>query len=208
MQATTPGSPFGFVVLDDPVQSMDDDHSEAFILSLIPHLLETCGKQIIVLSHVERITNRLRELHVDRQIRHYHLSQFLQSGPIFIAQNRTAKTLGQIKSWLQGNDDNRELAVERLRELIEYFIRELYLRTAGVAMPTQYDKANPRELLKVFRSLSLTTAQENVGLDDSIGFTDPSHHTEVGYTTPVSTRISPHVSRIENLIKKYALMDQ
>lgn len=30
MQATSPGSPFGFIVLDDPIQAMDDDHAEAF----------------------------------------------------------------------------------------------------------------------------------------------------------------------------------
>lgn len=30
MRATTSSSPFGFVLLDDPVQAMDDDHAEAF----------------------------------------------------------------------------------------------------------------------------------------------------------------------------------
>lgn len=62
MRATTPSSPFGFVLLDDPVQSMDDDHTEAFIADIIPHLLDDHGKQVIVLSHVKRITERLREL--------------------------------------------------------------------------------------------------------------------------------------------------
>jgi hypothetical protein len=73
-------------------------------------------------------------------------------------------------------------------------------------MPSQYDKANPRTLLGLFRTLSVTTAQENAALDDSIGFTDPSHHTDVGYTTPVSTRMAPQISRVENLLRKYALL--
>jgi energy-coupling factor transporter ATP-binding protein EcfA2 len=206
MQATTPGSPFGFIVLDDPVQSMDDDHSEALLASFIPHLINNCGKQVIVLSHVERITDRLRELNVGTPMRHYHLSQFLHSGPILVEQNRIAKTLSQIKTWSQGNNDNRESAMERLRELIELLIRELYLRERGIPMPSQYDKANPRTLLGIFRTLAVTTAQENAGLEDSIGFTDPSHHTEVGYTTPVATRIAPHINRVENLLRKYALL--
>jgi len=191
---------------DCPVQSMDDDHSESFLASFVPHLIDNCGKQVIVLSHVERITDRLRELNVGTPLRHYHLSQFLHSGPILVEQNRIAKTLSQIKTWSQGNNDNRESAMERLRELIELFIRELYLREKGVPISSEYDKANPRTLLGIFRTLTLTTVQENAGLDDSIGFTDPSHHTEVGYTTPVSTRIAPHINRVENLLRKYALL--
>jgi hypothetical protein len=54
MRATTPSSPFGFVLLDDPVQSMDDDHTEAFITDIVPLLLDQHGKQVIVLSHVAR----------------------------------------------------------------------------------------------------------------------------------------------------------
>jgi len=44
MRATTPSSPFGFVLLDDPVQSMDDDHTEAFISDVVPHLMDHHGK--------------------------------------------------------------------------------------------------------------------------------------------------------------------
>jgi hypothetical protein len=40
MRATTPGSPFGFIVLDDPIHSMDDDHCEAFMDSVLPHLMD------------------------------------------------------------------------------------------------------------------------------------------------------------------------
>jgi hypothetical protein len=44
MRAATPSSPFGFVLLDDPVQSMDDDHTESFILDIVPHLLDNHRK--------------------------------------------------------------------------------------------------------------------------------------------------------------------
>ncbi|CAO3420023.1 hypothetical protein [Azospirillum doebereinerae] len=73
MRATTPGSPFGFVVFDDPIQSMDDDHTEAFIGSVVPKLLDGHGKQVIVPSHVERVVSRLSELNKVRSSRVYTL---------------------------------------------------------------------------------------------------------------------------------------
>ena len=51
MRATMSRSPFGFVVLDDPVQSMDDAHCEAFISTLVPDLCDAHKKQVLILSH-------------------------------------------------------------------------------------------------------------------------------------------------------------
>ena len=86
MRATTPASPFGFVLLDDPVQSMDDDHTEAFISHVIPHLIDDHGKQVIVLSHVKRITERLRELNGSRAHKVYHYDSYARGGPAITEQ--------------------------------------------------------------------------------------------------------------------------
>lgn len=206
MQATTAGSPFGFVILDDPVQSMDDDHAEAFLAGMIPHLMDTAGKQIILLSHVLRITDRLRGLHLDRSLRHYHLDNYLQSGPIVIEQTRIARQLAHIKACAKGNDENRGLAVDRLRVLIETLIRELHLKRTGAPLASAYDNASPGALLAAFRAIEGTTPQEHSALSDSVGFCDPAHHTEVGYTTPLSTAINPHIDRVERLLKHFGML--
>jgi hypothetical protein len=44
MRATSPQSPFDFVILDDPVQSMDDDHCESFMANVVGKLLGHHGK--------------------------------------------------------------------------------------------------------------------------------------------------------------------
>ncbi len=49
---TAPDSPFGFLVFDDPVQAMDDDHHESFIVNVVPHLIDHVGCQVIVLTHI------------------------------------------------------------------------------------------------------------------------------------------------------------
>jgi hypothetical protein len=87
MQATTPGSPFEFVLLDDPVQSMDDAHCEAFLASVLPQLIEDHGKQVIVLSHLTPIVDRARALNINRRVRVYNFENYLRTGPEIVGKH-------------------------------------------------------------------------------------------------------------------------
>ena len=206
MQATTPGSPFNFIVLDDPVQAMDDDHAESFLSTMIPHLIDTCGKQVIVLSHIQSITDRLQSLNLSRPLRYFHLDNYGQTGPIVTEQARIAKMLAHIKECAKGNVQNREHAVDRLRVLIELLIRELHLLRVGAPAPARYNNETTRELLKLFRTIPGTTPQEHSSLADTVGFADPAHHSQVGYSTPLAIAINPHVDRVSGLLKRYGLL--
>lgn len=206
MQATSPGSPFGFIVLDDPVQAMDDDHAEAFLSKMIPHLIDGCGKQVIVLSHVQSITDRLQTINLSRAHRYFHLDNYAQTGPIVTEQARIAKMLAHIKGCAQGNVANREHAVDRIRVLIEVLIRDTHLMKVGTPAPAEYDNATTGELLKLFRTIPGTTPQEHNALADTVGFADPSHHSQVGYSTPLATAINPHIDRVSGLLRRYGLL--
>lgn len=206
MQATTPGSPFDFIVLDDPVQAMDDDHAEAFLSRMVPHLIDDHGKQVVVLSHVQSITDRLQDINRSRPHRYFHIDNYTQIGPVVIEQARIAKMLAHIKACAQGNEANRAHAVDRLRVLIEVLIRELYLKNTGSIAPSNYDNAPTGELLKLFRTIPGTTPQEHSSLADTVGFADPAHHSQVGYSTPLATAIMPHIDRVSGLLKRYGLI--
>nr|WP_294564224.1 AAA family ATPase [uncultured Rhodopila sp.] len=206
MQATTTGSPFGFIVLDDPVQAMDDDHAEAFLSTMVPYLIDGCGKQVIVLSHVQNITDRLQTINLSRPHRYFHLDNYAQTGPVVTEQARIAKMLAHIKGCAQGNVGNREHAVDRLRVLIELLIRELHLIKVGTPAPGKYDNATTGELLKLFRTIPGTTPQEHGALADTVGFADPAHHSQVGYSTPLATAINPHIDRVSGLLRRYGLL--
>jgi hypothetical protein len=205
MRATTPSSPFAFVLLDDPVQSMDDDHAEAFVTDIVPHLLDHHGKQVIVLSHVKRITDRLRELNGARAVRLYHYESYNRTGPDVTEQIRLRMLLAEIQGAARGNERNREYAVDRMRVLIENFIRELHLSQMGIPVPAQYDRATAKELLPLFQQITGTTQQEHVNLRDIVRFCDPAHHTQPGYAVPVLANIQPHIDRLNGLIQKYRL---
>jgi DNA repair exonuclease SbcCD ATPase subunit len=207
MRATTPSSPFGFVLLDDPVQSMDDDHTEAFISDIVPHLLDDHGKQVIILSHVKRITERLRELNPARRLKVFHYDSYARGGPAVTEQIALQKLLTEIKGAARGNEENRAYSVDRIRVLSERFIRELHLQVMGVPAPSpQYDRATAKDLLPLFQTITGTTPQEHVGLRDTVQFCDPAHHTQVGYSVPVLSNIQPHIDRLETLLRKYRLI--
>ena len=206
MRATTSSSPFGFILLDDPVQAMDDDHTEAFISQVIPYLLDQRGKQVVVLSHVRGVIDKLRQLNTSRDVRHYHFENFELGGPVIVIQRRLNQALAEIKGGASGNEGNRKYAVAQLRVLIEEFVRELHLKQTGSPAPASYDTANSGQLADLFRRIPGTDPSEHSGLKDFIRFCDPAHHTQAGYAVPLKSNIQPHIDRVQGLMKKYRLV--
>lgn len=206
MRATTASSPFGFILLDDPVQAMDDDHTEAFIAHVIPHLLDQCGKQVVVLSHVKHVIDKLRSLNMARDIRHYHYENFEVGGPVIVRQQRLYQMLAEIKGAANGNEANRMFSVDRLRVLVEEFVRELYLQKVGQTAPDVFNTANSGALADLFRKIPDTEPAEHAGMKDTIRFCDPAHHTQTGYSVPIKSNIQPHIDRVAGLMKKYCLI--
>jgi energy-coupling factor transporter ATP-binding protein EcfA2 len=203
--ATAAGSPFGFVLLDDPVQSMDDDHTEAFIGSVIPDLCDVQKKQVILLSHEKRLIERIRDLNKSRKLSVYHFDLYDISGPSITQQSTIAMMISDIKGLAKGNESNRSTAVDRLRKIGEQIVRDLHLKVLGTPLGSEYDKALPAQLLGVFRSIPGTNTSEHEGLKDTFDFASPAHHSEPGYSVPVMTNIMPHINRLENLAKAHGL---
>jgi hypothetical protein len=117
-----------------------------------------------------------------------------------------AKALADIRRYADGNENHRELAVDRIRVLAEQFIRELHAKVLGFPAPPEYDNAQPNQLLKLFTQITGTTPTEHAGLKDTIGFADPAHHSEVGYSVPQKSNIQPHIDRLDGLMKKHRLI--
>lgn len=206
VRATTPGSPFAFVLLDDPVQAMDDDHAEAFVASVVPYLLDQVGKQVVVLSHVKGVVDRLRQINLHRDVRLYHFENYERGGPVIVLQQRLQKALAEIKGAANGNEANREFAVDRLRVLVESFVRELHLRQTGAPVPNNLDTANSGQLADLFRLIPGTNPIEHANLKDTIRFCDPAHHTQANYSVPLRSNIQPHIDRVSGLMKKFGLI--
>lgn len=205
-RALAPGSPFGFILLDDPVQSMDDDHCEAFISTVVPSLCDDRKKQVILLSHERKLIDRVRDLNKARDTSIYHYDEYEMTGPSITQQVNLAVMLREVQSLAKGNEANRSSAVDKLRKVGEEYIRELHLKVVGTPAPPAYDNATPSELLELFQKIPGTTPTEHAGLKDTFGFASPAHHQQAGYSVPVTTNITPHTQRLEQLMKKYKLI--
>lgn len=205
MRATCPTSPFRFVVIDDPVQSMDEDHCESFIINVIPRLLDTHGCQVFVFSHLQAITDRIRETNCARNLQYYRIEDYQQTGPVVCPHVPLKREFAELRQLARGNEQNRELAVDRLRVVTERLIRELHLLKTGTPLDPQYSNADARRLLKVFQALTGTTPPEYQGLHDTIKFADPAHHTEVGWQVPTQQQIEPHIQRLQQIANRHGL---
>jgi AAA domain/AAA domain, putative AbiEii toxin, Type IV TA system len=64
-RASLPESPFGFMVIDDPVQSMDPAKVDG-LARVLAHAAET--RQVIVFTHDERLSEAVRRLDIDARI--------------------------------------------------------------------------------------------------------------------------------------------
>lgn len=54
------------VILDDPVQSMDEEHFRTFARDLVPGLLDEDGLQVVILTHNDAFGRQLSYWHLDR----------------------------------------------------------------------------------------------------------------------------------------------
>jgi len=206
VRATAAGSPFGFILLDDPVQAMDDNHCEAFIDSVVPSLCDVHKKQVIMLSHEKKFIDRIRDLNKGRDTIVYHYDDYEKSGPSITPQINLAVMLREVQGLAKGNEANRSSAVDKLRKVGEQFIRDLHLKQTVTPVPAEYDDAQPNELLELFRKIPGTIPDEHNRLKDTFDFAAPAHHQPAGYVVPVLTNITPHIDRLRTLMKKYKLL--
>jgi hypothetical protein len=97
--------PWRFLVLDDPIQSWDDEHEVQFI-QIIRKLAEEHGKQIILLSHreqwVDHVSDGCRSLNGVR----YHIGGYTKDGPVISLREWSAVDARLKEAWAIANDAN------------------------------------------------------------------------------------------------------
>jgi AAA domain len=95
--------PWNFLVLDDPIQSWDDEHEVQFI-QIIRKLAEEQGKQIILLSHreqwVDQVADGCRSINGVR----YHIGAYTKEGPVISLRDWAALDARLKEAWAIAND--------------------------------------------------------------------------------------------------------
>jgi hypothetical protein len=202
MRVLTPGGPFGFILLDDPVQSMDDDHTQALIADVIQDLLNQ-NLQIIVTSHVQGLTDDIWETYNHLPPLRLRISDYQQAGPTIEDAETLQSALKRAKVLARGNEDSRRLAVKTTRRCVELLIRACCLQ-AGQPGPPRICTAS--RMMPFFLSCPATVPQQKQGLQTTVGYTNPAPHAQVGAPVPTETQILPHINRVETIGRAHAII--
>ena len=198
-----PEAPFEFIVFDDPVQAMDDEHHESFLMKVVPELLGNRNRQVIVLTHLKPTADRLRSLNYERSPIFYKFDKLTSSGPRIKEHIVFKDEIDQIRDLSGGDEENRKLAVDRIRVLCEIIMREAHIKINNNSMPDNLQ--NPRQMFQAFRKLNGVTVGHAKNLEDTIGWSDKSHHTDTTWQVPNGVDIELHIERLQSIIGSLGL---
>jgi len=190
---------WNFVLLDDPVQSMDEHHAKNLI-RILTQIAEE--KQVIVLSHNTRFCQDFRDLFYGKDYLFYEFSTYSKNGPkIDLKQAPFDTYISLAKEYYNGNTEERAIAANNLRKAIERFTVDVLIHLGK----TGHGKASKMKLderLDKIEKLNLLSLQEIGEIKVVLNTCDSgSHEPPRREVTPEGVRDG--ISVLEKLALKY-----
>ena len=205
VQATSVGD-VGLVVLDDPVQSMDESHSERLKSDLVDRLIET-GHQVIVLTHLDRFAENLALFHARRFPYRIEFTGYSQAGPSFEEKPPQLQDyLDQADEYKTGNAERRRQAGGCIRRAVERIPKALYQQTTG-SLPAKYrDLSFPRLKGDLVPKCDQLSPQEADGIRATYDFVVSHPHDDMTVEPPTPEQLESHINRLRQLCYKHNLI--
>ena len=129
-------SVFDFLIIDDPIQSLDTEHEAQFV-TIIRNLVEKCGKQVILLSHNHPWLNEVKAGCRSLNGWYYEFTGYTQVGPhiAIVDWENWQERLRRVNAIL--SDPKADLvqlqqAEEEIRIAIGDITTELYKKVKGI----------------------------------------------------------------------------
>ena len=205
--ATRPGTPCRFLIIDDPVQSMDEQHSEAFQIQVLGKLLGA-DYQIVVLSHLENLTSSVDTRYRGRsETLRLRFGEYTPDGPT--VEERPPRLEGYLKSarrnMAASNVQYQSEAIQNLRRFVERFVKDLYVRETDRPISRRYKDASWPELKGLLRQCRSFDPSDELRLETTHSFASKYRHEDdtVPSTVPQQHLIKPHVDDMYELLEKY-----
>ena len=117
------------LLFDDPIQSMDDEHTEAFKKVIIRNLLER-GFQVILLTHMDNFADEVEKLYRGKhQPSLFKLQAYTQSGPVVVSTGPQIRgLLSEVRKNMDSlNEGFRKQAIQDLRQFVERFVKDIFI---------------------------------------------------------------------------------
>ena len=149
--ATRSGSPFKTLFIDDPVQSMDDDHTEAFKKQVISKLLND-GFHVVLLTHMHLLAEDVASLYRARGGALFKMGRYSLSGPSIEWKGpEITRLLEGVRKNKDGNDQYRKQAMGDLPVFVERFAKDLFKAQTGGTVSKRYEDKSWGELRDLLR---------------------------------------------------------
>ena len=175
-------SPFDFLIIDDPIQSWDDEHEIQFI-EVIRRLVEH-GKQIILMSHNGKWIDMLRSGCRTINGRFYEITGYTETGPHIseISWVNWAERLKEVDAIVKDQTATRgklQQAEEEIRIVNAELTSELYFKIKGIRKkPHDLNSTKVRKML-VECGIDSTLVDR---ITQTFETTDDAHHAPVDYS--------------------------
>lgn len=203
---TTADCPFGFLVVDDPIQSLDEEHEAQFV-DVIRSLVEE-GKQVILLSHNKPWLDQVRDGCRSLNGRFYCITQYDVRGPHITQEDwcPIRQRLNEARAIL-GDATASDVKLQHAEQEIRFAVTQI---AAQVAQRAPGERRDPGKL-KAQDCRSILLGAGISGLDDQLvdkvcqafGRSDESHHAPKSYS-PNRQRTLSLLGSVERLYKKIA----
>lgn len=204
--ATRPGTPFRTLLIDDPVQSMDDEHTEAFKKQVIAKLLKT-GYHVIVLTHMQQLATGIESLYRSQGAVLYKMNSYAKSGPSMECKGpEVVRLLQAVRRDKDGASDQfRVSATVSLRRFIESFVKDLFRAQTKQSISRRYEDKSWGELRELLRRCPGFDANDEALLEDTFTFASRHMHSDETVAQPVapSAHITPHYMAMRDLLSRY-----
>lgn len=205
--ATRKASPHSMLLFDDPIQSMDDEHTEAFKKVVIKKLLEQ-GLQVVLLTHMDNFADEVEKLYrTTCNPSFFKMESYSQSGPVVIPTGPHIQGLliDARKNMDSPNDGYRTQAILALRQFVERFVKDFYVAETGKSVSKRFEDKNWSDLKPLLRQCTKFDSNDESLLEDTHKFTSQHVHTDgtIPAKVPSSARIRPHYDEANNLFSKY-----
>jgi hypothetical protein len=164
------------------------------------------GHQVILLTHLDNFAENLALAHRRRFPYFIEFSGYCQAGPIIEERPpRLKEYLDQAKEYKAGNASRRRQACGCVRRALERITKELYHEATG-SLPPECRDANFRELRRDFLpSCDQLSPKEADGIRATYHFVVSYPHDDMTVEPPTREQIQPHISRLEQLGRKFDL---
>jgi len=196
-------NPLKFVVIDDPVQSMDEKHSIRFG-DVVDQIL-TEGYQVILLSHQNEIISNLRNRFQDNpDYSEFEVVRYDKSGPEIQEKIPQFKGyLDQAKRFKSGDATCRGASFNFLRKAAERLSKDVYMKGKGVSIAKRYERLDADKMEKLLVDSGIPTYQEIAGMRETFRFSGPPSHDDMTRNPPTPEELGQHISRLETNWKKW-----